>query len=191
MKVENLPPDYFLNADDKLVDFLEKQGEEVVREIQASNKINVENGYKLLSIQIVGIGSSFLLLTQQTSFDFLAAGIATFTVLWTWCAIYLVHSGLLVKMRGLIYAPPQCLYTQSFKDIEEASYQIFFDAGYMGEATPLPLIRRYRLANLNDTANELLLQNEKIRNCLDKARMFTILAPVVAMLISAVFLSIL
>ena len=89
MKVENLPPDYFLNADDKLVDFLEKQGEEVVREIQASNKINVENGYKLLSIQIVGIGSSFLLLTQQTSFDFLAAGIATFTVLWTWCAIYL------------------------------------------------------------------------------------------------------
>ncbi|WP_326929864.1 hypothetical protein [Citrobacter freundii] len=103
--MEKLPSDYFLSADDNLVDFLEKQGEEVIREIQTSNKTNVENGYKLLSIQIVGIGSSFLLLTQKTNFDFLTAGIAAFTVLWTWCAIYLVHSGLSVKMRGLIYAP--------------------------------------------------------------------------------------
>ncbi|CAH6260557.1 TPA: hypothetical protein MJE22_000721 [Klebsiella pneumoniae] len=189
--MNSLPEDYFLDADDELVAFLEKQGEEVIREIQTSNKINVENGYKLLSIQIVGIGSSFLLLTQKTNFDFLTAGIATFTVLWTWCAIYLVHSGLSVKMRGLIYAPPQNLYTQNYKDIEGMSYQMFFDAGYKGEENPLPLIRRYRLANLNDTANELLLENKKIRNCLDKARMFTILAPVVAMLISAVFLSIL
>ncbi|MBF4179089.1 MULTISPECIES: hypothetical protein [Enterobacteriaceae] len=187
----NLPSDYFLSADDKLVDFLEKQAEEVIREIQTSNKINVENGYKLLSIQIVGIGSSFLLLTQKTNFDFLTAGIATFTVLWTWCAIFLVHSGLSVKMRGLIYAPPHALYTQNYKKIEKTSYQMFFDAGYEGAENPLPLIRRYRLVNLNDTANELLLENEKIRNCLDKARMFTILAPVVAMLISAVFLSIL
>lgn len=189
--MENLPSDYFLSADDELVDFLEAQGEEVIREIQTSNKINVENGYKLLSIQIVGIGSSFLLLTQKTNFDFLTAGIATFTVLWAWCAIYLVHSGLSVKMRGLIYARPHDLFTQKFKEIEKSSYQIFFDAGYKGGENPLPLIRRYRLVNLNDTASELLLENKKIRNCLDKARMFTILAPVVAMLISAVFLSIL
>ncbi|ASG43815.1 hypothetical protein ACRZ6Q_003635 [Citrobacter freundii] len=189
--MEKLPSDYFLSADDNLVDFLEKQGEEVIREIQTSNKINVENGYKLLSIQIVGIGSSFLLLTQKTNFDFLTAGIAAFTVLWTWCAIYLVHSGLSVKMRGLIYAPPHALYTQSYKAIEKVTYQMFYDAGYQGVENPLPLIRRYRLVNLNDTASELLLENEKIRNCLDKARMFTILAPVVAMLISAVFLSIL
>lgn len=86
------PVEYFFNADDDLVDYLERQGEDAIREIQASNKTNIENGYKLLSIQIVGIGSSFLLLTQKTDFDFLAFGIATFTVLWTWCAIYLVHT---------------------------------------------------------------------------------------------------
>ncbi|HGT6167536.1 hypothetical protein RCU78_12270 [Escherichia marmotae] len=102
--MRELPKDYFLGVDDELVDYLEKQGEETIREIHLSNKTNVENGYKLLNIQIVGIGSSFLLLTQKTNFDFLTAGITTFTLLWTWCAIYLVCTGLSVKVRGLINA---------------------------------------------------------------------------------------
>ena len=63
--MRELPKDYFLGVDDELVDYLEKQGEETIREIHLSNKTNVENGYKLLNIQIVGIGSSFLLLTQK------------------------------------------------------------------------------------------------------------------------------
>lgn len=61
--MRELPKDYFLGVDDELVDYLEKQGEETIREIHLSNKTNVENGYKLLNILIVGIGSSFLLLT--------------------------------------------------------------------------------------------------------------------------------
>ncbi|STM23654.1 Uncharacterised protein [Escherichia coli] len=68
--MRELPKDYFLGVDDELVDYLEKQGEETIREIHLSNKTNVENGYKLLNIQIVGIGSSFLLLTQKTNFRF-------------------------------------------------------------------------------------------------------------------------
>ncbi|EKZ9127077.1 TPA: hypothetical protein OCM67_003874, partial [Escherichia coli] len=55
--MRELPKDYFLGVDDELVDYLEKQGEETIREIHLSNKTNVENGYKLLNIQIVGIGS--------------------------------------------------------------------------------------------------------------------------------------
>ena len=66
--MRELPKDYFLGVDDELVDYLEKQGEETIREIHLSNKTNVENGYKLLNIQIVGIGSSFLLLTQKTNY---------------------------------------------------------------------------------------------------------------------------
>ncbi|VTP69627.1 Uncharacterised protein [Leclercia adecarboxylata] len=72
--MKELPKDYFLGVDDELVDYLEKQGEETIREIHLSNKINVENGYKLLNIQIVGIGSSFLLLTQKANFDFSSCG---------------------------------------------------------------------------------------------------------------------
>lgn len=36
----NLPYEYFLGADDDLVDFLEKQGEECIKEIEQSNAIN-------------------------------------------------------------------------------------------------------------------------------------------------------
>lgn len=186
--MKELPKDYFLGVDEELVDYLEKQGEETIREIHLSNKINVENGYKLLNIQIVGIGSSFLLLTQKTNFDFLAAGITTFTLLWTWCAIYLVCTGLSVKVRGLINTPPGNLYHEKYRDMDPSTFKLFADAGYVGPERLLPLIRRYRLVDLNDTASELLTENEKIRTCLDKARMFTILAPVAAMLISAVFL---
>ena len=186
--MRELPKVYFLGVDDELVDYLEKQGEETIREIHLSNKTNVENGYKLLNIQIVGIGSSFLLLTQKTNFDFLTAGITTFTLLWTWCAIYVVCTGLSVKVRGLINAPPDHLYHEKYKDMEPSSFKIFADAGYLGPDKLLPLIRRYRLVDLSDTARELLLENEKIRTSLDKARMYTILAPVAAMFISAVFL---
>ena len=86
--MENITGEYFLDADDELVDYLEKQGEECIKEAYHSNTVNIENGYKLLNIQIVGIGSSFLLLTQKTNWDYLAVGIAAFTFLWTWCAIY-------------------------------------------------------------------------------------------------------
>lgn len=72
--------------------------------------------------------------------------------------------------------------------MEPSSFKIFADAGYLGPDKLLPLIRRYRLVDLSDTARELLLENEKIRTSLDKARMYTILAPVAAMFISAVFI---
>ncbi|HHQ8374468.1 TPA: phage major capsid protein [Salmonella enterica subsp. diarizonae] len=72
--MRELPDDYFIDADDKLVDFMEKQGENCIREIYQSNQTNKENGYRLLSILIVGIGSSFLLLTQNPHPDFVSAG---------------------------------------------------------------------------------------------------------------------
>jgi len=37
--MKELPKDYFLGVDDELVDYLEKQGEETIREIHLSNKI--------------------------------------------------------------------------------------------------------------------------------------------------------
>lgn len=76
--MKDLPDDHFLDADDDLVAFLEKQGEDCIREIHQSNALNKENGQKLLSILIAGIGSSFLLLTQRTDLDYLTAGISMF-----------------------------------------------------------------------------------------------------------------
>lgn len=184
--MEFITGEYFLDADDELVEYLERQGEESIKETLQSNTINIENGYKLLNIQIVGIGSSFLLLTQKTSWDYLAVGIAAFTFLWTWCAIYLVCSGLSVNVRALISAPPNDLYTSTFKSIDSEDHQWFRGKGYNGPNKTLPIIRRYRLVNLCETSKEMLALNIKIRTHLDRARIMTILAPVISILASAI-----
>lgn len=99
--MNNLPDDYFLDADDDLVNFLEKQGEDCIREIHQSNALNKENGQKLLSILIAGVGSSFLLLTQRSSLDYLTAGISVFLVYWALCAVYLVRRVLTVRLESM------------------------------------------------------------------------------------------
>lgn len=182
--MKDLPEGYFLDADDALVDFLEKQGEESIKEVRRSNSVNVENGYKLLNIQIVGIGSSFLLLTQKTSWDCLTVGLTVFIVLWTLCANYLVCFVLSAKKRALICSPPQCLYIEKYKNIEGPGYEKLREAGYSGAKEVLPVIRRFRLKNLTDTSGELLALNVTLYQSLERARKATILAPVIALIIS-------
>ncbi|QXO59753.1 hypothetical protein JC794_14045 [Morganella morganii] len=184
--MKNLPDDYFLDADDDLVDFLEKQGEDCIREIYQSNSVNRENGYKLLSILIVGIGSSFLFLTQRQHPDFLSFGIIVFTLYWSICAMCLVLGVLSVRVRGLISATPDCLYTESYKNINDDNFKYFTDKGYSGKKEILPIMRRYRLRDLCITAEELVTANVRIRTNLRRVRIATILTPVCAIFISAI-----
>lgn len=182
----NLPYEYFLGADDDLVDFLEKQGEECIKEIEQSNAINKENGYKLLGILIVGVGSSFLLLTQNNQPRFMTLGIGIFMLYWAACAIYLVSGVLSVQVRALLNSAPADLYTELYKSLEPAHYEELARKGFRAERTPISVIRRIRLANLHDTAEELCEINERIRTRLDRARIATILTPVCALAISTV-----
>lgn len=185
-EMKNLPDDYFLDADNDLVDFLEKQGEDCIREIYQSNSVNRENGYKLLSILIVGIGSSFLFLTQRQHPDFLSFGIIVFTLYWSICAMCLVLGVLSVRVRGLISATPDCLYTESYKNINDDNFKYFTDKGYSGKKEILPIMRRYRLRDLCITAEELVTANVRIRTNLKRVRIATILTPVCAIFISAI-----
>lgn len=184
--MKNLPDDYFLDADDELVNFLEKQGEDCIREIYQSNTVNKENGYKLLSILIVGIGSSFLLLTQRPNIDFLSAGLIVFTLYWSVCAVCLVLGVLSVQSRGLVSAMPNVLYTENYKTISESDFINLKSNGFSGECDRLSVMRRYRLSGLCTTADELLTANKKIRTRLERVRIAVILTPVCAIFISAV-----
>lgn len=183
--MKNLPDDYFLDADDDLVEFLESQGEACIKDIYQSNTVNKENGYKLLSILIVGIGSSFLLLTQRPNLDFLSAGLAVFIGYWSLCAVYLVTRVLTVNVRGLVYASPDQLYKSNYKNINQEHFDYFKSKGFSGECNRLSVMRRYRLHALCLTANELISDNEKIRTRLTRARMATIITPACALIISA------
>lgn len=183
--MKDLPNYYFLDADDELVDFLEAQGEACIKDIYQSNTANKENGYKLLSILIVGIGSSFLLLTQRPNLDFLSAGLAVFIAYWSLCAVYLVTRVLTVNVRGLVHASPDILYSENYKSINQDHFDYFKSKGFSSECNRLSVMRRYRLHALCLTANELSSDNEKIRTRLTRARMATIITPACALIISA------
>ncbi|HCJ7697067.1 hypothetical protein SJ271_25630 [Citrobacter freundii] len=184
--MKNLPVDYFLDADDDLLDFLEKQGEECIKEIEQSNAINRESGYKLLSILIVGIGSSFLLLTQDLKSDYMYLGLGMFTLYWTVCAMYLVLRVLSVQLRGLISSPPGSLYTEVHKTLDNDDFNYFRDKGFEGEPSTLAIIRRIRVRDLSLTAEDLLLINDRIRNELERVRIATILTPALALSLSVI-----
>ncbi|CAK8738045.1 hypothetical protein SODG_001741 [Sodalis praecaptivus] len=184
--MENLPKDYFLDIDDELLNFLEKQGEDCIRELHQSNMVNKENSYKLLNILIVGIGSSFLLLAQKQPPIFLSAGMATFTLCWALCAIYLVFCGLSIQIRGLVSSSPHLLYTEAYKAISQEDFDYLKGKGFSGECNRTALLRRYRLNNLCKTSAELRVVNAKISSHLKRARIATVLAPVLSMLVSAV-----
>ncbi|ELZ5041701.1 hypothetical protein UYK19_002913 [Enterobacter hormaechei] len=184
--MNNLPNDYFIGIDDQLLDFLEKQAEDCIKEVEQSNTVNRENGYKLLGIQIVGIGSSFLLLTQNNQPDFMTYGIGLFTLFWAACAIYLVHGVLSVQVRALLSSPPADLYPEVYKALGPEHYVDLASRGFKGTQTPLSVLRRFRLVNLQSTAEELCAVNERIRSKLERARIATILTPVYAIVISVI-----
>lgn len=184
--MDNLPDEYFLDIDDKMLDFLEKQGEDCIREIYQSNMTNKDSGQKLLSILIVGIGSAFLLLTQDKYPMFLSAGIGVFTVYWAFCAMYLVLTVLSVKTRRLVSSPPSLLYTETYKTISPTDFEFFKTKGFTGEDDTLRVLRRYRLLELCSTTSEMVKLNGEMSKQLNRARIGTILTPVFAILISAI-----
>ncbi|AUU01870.1 hypothetical protein Q4Q94_04845 [Morganella morganii] len=182
--MKNLPDDYFLDADDKLVDFLEKHGEDCIREIHHSNTINKENGQKLLSILIAGVGSSFLLLTQRPTLDYLTAGMLALSVYWTLCAIYLVLRVLIVRSRALASSTPYALYHDDYKGFGEEDYVVFESRGFSSKRSTLNILRRYRLADLTRIAEISKAENTRIARELERVRIVTILTPACALVIS-------
>lgn len=183
--MKKLPDDHFLDADDELVNFLEKQGEDCIREIHHSNALNKENGQKLLSILIVGVGSSFLLLTQRPGLDFLSAGIATFAVYWAFCSIYLVHYVLRVRQRFLASATPYALYGNDYKGFNESDYAFFKSKGFTEACSTLNILRRYRLVDLTEIADMSQKENARIGRELERVRIAAILTPICAIIVSA------
>lgn len=185
VEMEELPDDFFLDADDDLVNFLEKQGENCIREIHQSNALNKENGQKLLSILIAGIGSSFLLLTQRSTFDYLTVGMFVFLVFWVLCAIYLVRRVIISRTRVLASSTPYALYHKDYKGFNEEDYAHFESRGFSSEHSTLNILRRYRLADLTRMAEISKNENVRIASELERVRIATILTPVCAFIISA------
>lgn len=176
--------EHFLDIDDELLSYLEKQGEDCIRGINESTNINKENAYKLLSILIVGIGSSFLFLTQNKPPIFLGVGMVAFVLYWSVCAMVLVKNVLSVRKRVLISASPYDLYHTGWKGFNEQDYEYFESQGFSAERTTLGILRRYRLREMTDIARLHQIENARISEELERVRIYTILTPVIALSLS-------
>lgn len=184
--MDKMSGDHFLDIDDEMLNFLEKQGEDTIRDIHQSNISNKESGQKLLSLLIVGIGSSFLLLTQNRPEKFLTAGLMVFTIYWSLCAAYVVVRVLGVRKRSLATSSPCQLYTKDYKGFKKEDYDVFSKMGFKAECNELSIMRRYRLFELEEIAQDYLKENLRVGIALERARIATILTPVCALIISVV-----
>lgn len=178
--------EHFLDVDDDLLSYLEKQGEDCIKGINESTNINKENAYKLLSILIVGIGSSFLFLTQNNPPIFLGVGMVAFVLYWSVCAMVLVKNVLSVRKRVLISASPYDLYHTGWKGFTEQDYEYFESQGFTAKRTTLGILRRYRLREMTEIARLHQIENARISEELEKVRIYTILTPVIALSLSGV-----
>lgn len=184
--MKELPDDHFLDVDDELLEFLESQGEGCIKEVHQSNTTNKENGYKLLSILIVGIGSSFVLLVQGEHPIYLKIGLGVFILYWSMCAIYLVTRVLEIQTRGLMSSSPVMAYTEPYKNINEEHFENFAIRGFSGKKNKLGIMRRYRLMHLSKIIEEMIVNNKNIRTRLNRVRIAVILTPVCSMLLAVV-----
>lgn len=181
---KELTGEHFLDVDDEMLSFLERHGEECIKGINESTNINKENAYKLLSILIVGIGSSFLFLTQNKPPLFLAVGLVIFISYWSVCAMVLAKKVLSVRRRILSAASPYDLYHEGWKGFGDQEYEYFESKGFSAKRTTLGILRRYRLREMTDIAKLHQIENERISKELERVRIYTILTPVIALSLS-------
>ncbi len=169
----NLPDDYFLDADDEMLEYLEKQALQSYDDVKKSNENNREKAYRLLNYLLLGIGSITLLLIN--SIDKIHPIIIVNAILlmagWTISAFMLTHYVLLSKIRQMGTNIPQNLYNESFKNSQDKN--------------KLGILRRYELHNINQAILALLNTNAIYRKYTDRAIMTAISLPILLMVISS------
>lgn len=182
--MSELPKDYFLDIDDEMLEYLEKNAEGCIQEMNDSNNKNKENGYKLLNLLMVGIGSSFLLLTKEREINYFSVCLFVFMMLWIFSAGYLVLCVLKVHKRGTIKTSPDFLYTPEFKALKDDGgfYKDLQENGFHSCEKLIDVIRRRRLMDLCENIDKLESINNAMGKRLTGVTIFSVAAPVISFL---------
>ncbi|MBR0574176.1 MULTISPECIES: hypothetical protein [Pasteurellaceae] len=168
----NIPDDYFLDTDDGMLEYLEKQGKDSLKGIQQSNEKNKERAYKLLNYLILGIGGIALLLINKGKeiHPIILVNAILLMGGWTISALILTQHIILSKKRPIVANMPQNLYNGSFKESDDKN--------------KLDILRRYELHNINQSIKCLLDINATYRKFTDTAIIMAISLPVSLALIT-------
>ena len=112
---KKLKPDYFDNASDEFVDFLERIGEEGVKRQEQSFWNIRERCQKLTSLIVAGVsGVTMWLIADglRSAFFYETLGV---TAVWFACGICMMFSCLFGKGRAAAFYPPDILYQDSYE----------------------------------------------------------------------------
>lgn len=169
-----LPDDYFLDVDDDMLEYLEKQAKQSITEVQKSNEQNREKAYRLLNYLIAGIGGVILILLNHIRdiHPFLILGSIALIAGWSISSVMLLHYVIMSKKRPLTTNIPQNLYNDTFK--------------FSKDRNKLGILRRYELHNTNSYLTQLLKINHEYRRYTDKAIMLSFCTPVATALIISI-----
>lgn len=169
--MKEIPENFFLDASDEMVDYLEAQGVETFNRLEQSYKDSRLNSEKLISILVVGIGAAFMLLYNQIKDDgyvmFISVGLAVFMVCWVLCAFYLLNTCIRTRRRTIPPTSPGGLYYP--------------------DKTPIGQLRRWRLWNLEDSCDRMERIALSTAKHLDKVRRYIVLSPCVALCASIMY----
>ncbi|TNH06627.1 hypothetical protein [Testudinibacter sp. TR-2022] len=165
-----LPEDYFLDTDDEMLSYLEKQAEQHILELRESNARNKENATKLFNLLLAGAGGAFLLLVSGNVTTFFIFILIATIIGWGGTAIYLSISCLITKNQPHLYNPPDLLYTGYYKNLTD------------NRSAMLSVLRRYRLNNYVEIAKRLRTLNTALAKSLDKARVAAVTVPITLVL---------
>ena len=168
-QIEN---DYFLDVDDKMLDYLELESSKCVESINQSIFSNKENSYKLLNLLIVGVGASFLLITQSDKVDFFTMLLLIFCTGWTICLVLLAVFCLKPKKKPILGNSPLDLYSEYYKKLEDYN--------------KLSILRRYKLSTTEDVINDLTDENNRIARCLSGVIILAVITPIASIIFSFV-----
>jgi len=168
--MKQIKDDYFLDVDDKMLEYLELESSKCVESINQSIFSNKENSYKLLSLLIVGVGASFLLITQSNKVDFFTMLLLIFCTGWTICLVLLAVFCLKPKKKPILGNSPLDLYSEYYKTLEDCN--------------KLSILRRYKLSTTEDIINILTEEDDRVGRWLDRVIILSVITPITSIIFS-------
>lgn len=161
MEERELKPDYFDNASDEFVDFLERIGEAGVKRQEQSFWNIRERCQKLTSLIVAGVaGVTMWLIADGVKSAFFCEMLCVAAV-WFFCGVFMMFSCLFGGGRAAAFYPPDVLYQDGYE---------------------LSSVRRTRLIWLADAYREINKACKKMVNVFNAVLVISSFTPVFGLL---------
>ena len=172
--------DYFLDLDDKMLEYIEKESHFAIDELVTANNSNKRMAQYLFNLLLTGVGATFLLAINNISLSINSKiALSLLMVLWGGIACYLWWYTIKPSQRVGLWHTPIDLYTSLYKS-EFTEYTDYFESKIpKNKPSKLDVMRRYALVSNCKLHNNLTKRNTCKAKHLSYSMVATVLSPVV------------